>query len=247
VSGRRLAGLLVAAALLSVLTVASADDAPAPEADETPDAPQEDSKDLSVFVKELEEQPVFDITIHPWDARKGPDDAAVQVMVFSDFQCRPYCARGASIADGLVESYGDRVQIIFKNFPLHSDCNPTTSTTMHDRACSVALAAQCAREQELFWPFHDAIFASEELDEGSIERAARAAGLTIGPWRACLASDRPGEQVATQSQQGKDAGVSGTPTWYVNGRRMSGSFAGKVDAVVRYELAKVDSAAGSAP
>lgn len=204
-----------------------------------------EDKDLAAFVKELEAQPLHDIAVHPYDARKGPDSAAVRVIVFSDFQCRPYCARGAAIAEDLVATFGDRVQVVFKNYPLHRDCNPGTTTTMHDRACSVALAAQCAGEQGLFWPFHDAIFATEELDEGSIERSARAAGLTIGPWRACLASDRPGERIAAQADQGKAAGVTGTPSWYVNGRKMSGSFAGKVEAVVRYELARAEAATPS--
>jgi len=194
------------------------------------------AKELAVFVKELEAKPVYELVLHRFDARRGPDDAPVRVVVFSDFQCRPYCARGAVITDELVKTYGDRVQIVFKNYPLHRDCNPGTSTTMHDRACAVALAAQCAHEQDLFWPFHDEIFAADELDENSIGTAARRAGLVMGPWRACLASERPGEQVAAQTEEGKAADLTGTPTWYVNGRKMSGSFAGMVDAVVRYEL-----------
>ncbi|MCP4869379.1 MAG: thioredoxin domain-containing protein [Proteobacteria bacterium] len=217
--------LTVPLVLALVAVAAHADEPPTPE-----------DKELAAFVKELEELPTYDVEVHPYDARKGPDDAPVRVIVFSDFKCRPYCAGAAAIADGLIEEHGDLIQVVYKNYPLSSDCNPHISRPMHTQACPAALAAQCAGEQDLFWAFHDALYAQETLDTDSIGKAARRAGLKMGPWRVCQQSERPAEQVRAQADQGKAVELVGTPTWIINGRKMAGSFTYKVDRVVRYEV-----------
>jgi protein-disulfide isomerase len=196
----------------------------------------QDSKEMAGFVRDYEALPIVDVPRNTFDAVRGRDFAPVRVVVFSDFQCRPYCKRGADIAEKLRRSYGEYVQIVFKNYPLSSSCNPATSTNMHPYACGAALGAQCALEQGQFWPFHDGVFDTEQLDDGTFERVATEVGLDMTAWRSCLESGRPAEQVATHARQGEAVKVTGTPSWVVNGRKLSGSFASKLDAVVRWEL-----------
>jgi protein-disulfide isomerase len=157
----------------------------------------------------------------------GPRDAAVHVVEFSDFEC-PYCARAAGPITELKKKYGDRVRFSFRHFPL----------SFHPNARPAAEAAQCAEAQDKFWAFHDAVFArSSSLGDGGVRAAAEEAGLDLGKLDACLASGEAGKQVDADLALASEAGVSGTPSFFVDGRAFEGG-PGDLAAAIEAALQK---------
>lgn len=140
---------------------------------------------------------------------KGPEDAPVTIVEFADFQCPP-CGRIRPVLAGLEERYGDRLRLEFRHNPLHS---------IHPQAQKAAEAALCARDQGRFWEMHDALFEGQRnLSPDSMKAHADALGLDVGAFTKCLDSDKHREAVLADQKSGNQAGVSVTPTLYVNGR-----------------------------
>jgi protein-disulfide isomerase len=160
---------------------------------------------------------------------RGPDTARVTVVVWSDFQC-PFCARGAQTLRQLQEQYGKDVRLVFRNDPL----------PFHRDAPLAAAAALAAQEQGRFWEYHDALFAHQgALDRASLERYAQDLGLDLVRFRQALDSKKFEASLAGDTEAANRAGVSGTPTFFVNGHRVMG--AQPLDtfkALVDSELAK---------
>jgi protein-disulfide isomerase len=151
----------------------------------------------------------------------GPKDAAVHVVEFSDFEC-PYCARAAPPIEELKKKYGDRVRFSFRHFPL----------SFHPNARPAAEAAQCAEAQDKFWAFHDAVFArSSELGGGGVRAAATDAGLDLAKLDACLASGDAAKQVDADLALANEAGVSGTPSFFLDGRQFEGGPSDLAEAI----------------
>jgi protein-disulfide isomerase len=174
------------------------------------------------------EQPRFEV--EPVGPVRGPDDAPVTIVTFSDFNC-PFCQRVNPTLEALRARYPDQVRIVFRHFPLDR---------IHPRARPIAEAAVCAQEQGLFWEFHDAVFADgSPLADDAIRATAEASGLDLEAFDACLSAGRAQAVVARDLQAGEAAGVTGTPAFFVNGIRLSG--AQPLDAfvqVVEQELAR---------
>src|SRR5262249_55036236 len=100
---------------------------------------------------------------------QGSGDAKVTVIVFADFQC-PFCARSESTLAQLLQTYGDELRIVFKNYPL----------PFHDDALLAARAALAANEQGKFWPYHHVLFQHQSaLDRDSLERFAGDVGMNV--------------------------------------------------------------------
>jgi protein-disulfide isomerase len=154
--------------------------------------------------------PAQDVDVPEHSPSFGPAGAKVQVVEFSDFEC-PYCAKAAVIVNRVKAKYGDRVQFAYRHFPL----------SFHPNAKTAAEYAQCAHEQGKFWEMHDAIFENQReiAGEGIKERASQA-GLDMGELQTCLASGRASKAVDEDMQKGREVGVEGTPTFYVNGRTL---------------------------
>jgi protein-disulfide isomerase len=151
----------------------------------------------------------------------GPKDAAVHIVEFSDFEC-PYCARAAPPIEELKKKYGDRVRFSFRHFPL----------SFHPNARPAAEAAQCAEAQDKFWAFHDAVFArSSELGGGGVRTAAEEAGLDLAKLDACLASGEAAKQVDADMALASEAGVSGTPSFFLDGRQFEGGPSDLAEAI----------------
>jgi len=144
----------------------------------------------------------------------GPESAPVTIVEFSDFQC-PYCARAAPVVKQLRERYPDSVRIVYRHFPLDS---------VHPQARSAAEASLCAADQGRFWEYHDVLFENaRQLGEADLIRYAEELDLDTADFRTCLEEDRHAEQVERDLEAGRRAGVTGTPSFFVNGRMLGGA------------------------
>ncbi|MCA9712260.1 MAG: thioredoxin domain-containing protein, partial [Myxococcales bacterium] len=143
---------------------------------------------------------------------RGPDDAAVTVVMFSDFEC-PFCERGHQIMGELRRLYPGSVRIAYKAFPLDN----------HPHALLAAMAARTAQAQGKFWEFHDRLFSQEGLEFETILSHARAASMDLEGLRRDLQSLEYGPEVGRDLRLGKRLGVDSTPTFFINGRLLTGA------------------------
>jgi protein-disulfide isomerase len=144
---------------------------------------------------------------------KGPKDAPVTILEFSDFQC-PYCSRVEATLKQVQDLYGDRIRIAFRDFPL----------PMHAQAPKAAEAAECANEQGKFWEMHAALFAKQAaLQVPDLEQRAVDLGLNAEQFNQCLESGKYEADWKKDMDAGSRYGVTGTPAFFVNGRLISGA------------------------
>jgi len=144
---------------------------------------------------------------------RGPARAPVTVVVFSEFEC-PFCQRSEATLRALAEQYGTRVRFAFKNHPL----------PMHPSARPAARAAFAAGEQGKFWEYHDALFAHQDaLDPASLELRAKELGLDLERFRRVMADPRTDAALEADEAEATRLGVTGTPTFFVNGRKLIGA------------------------
>ncbi len=164
------------------------------------------------------------VTVPANAPQRGPRTAKVTVVVFSDFEC-PFCGRGGQVLKQLEATYGDRVRIVFRNMPL----------PMHASARPAAAAALAAHEQGKFWEFHDLLFAHQNaLGREALEGYARQLGLDLPRFRSALDSGRFNADLDADVAEASRLGVTGTPTFFINGRMVVGAqpfevFKGKVE------------------
>ena len=160
---------------------------------------------------------------------KGPDDAPVTIVEFSDFEC-PYCSRLNPTLDQVVQTYGQRVRIAFRQFPL----------AMHANAQKAAEASLCAHDQGKFWQMHDAMFSNQRsLAIEQLKAKAVELGLEGEKFDQCLDSGQHADRVAEDFKAGQAAGVTGTPALFINGRMVSGAVPfDQVAQVIDDELAR---------
>lgn len=144
---------------------------------------------------------------------KGPVDAPVHIVKFSNFPC-PYCGALAGVLDQISEEFGDDVRVEYRHLPLPSQVDGAGS----------AYAAQCADEQGRFWEMHDALFASApELDPQSIRGLVERLELDSDAFEECMQSERPRETVDTDIEAGRLLDIDGTPVFFLNGYRFEGA------------------------
>ncbi|MGC4113996.1 MAG: thioredoxin domain-containing protein [Myxococcales bacterium] len=144
---------------------------------------------------------------------KGPKNAPIQIYEFSDFQC-PFCTRVLPTVKQIEETYGNKVVVFWKNYPL----------PFHDKAPLAAEASLAAHEQGKFWQMHDKLFANQSaLDRASLEKYAQELQLDMTKFKAALDSGKFKDQVKKDMDQGSTAGVSGTPSFVVNGKLVVGA------------------------
>ncbi len=164
-------------------------------------------------VKVMLDPPRYTVPTAASDPVRGNPNAPITIVEFSDYQC-PFCARVNPTLDKVRETYGDRVRIVFKDYPLPN----------HALAPKAAEAAHCAGEQKKYWEMHDAMFANQRaLEVPALKQAARAIGLDGATFDQCLDSGRFAATVRAGSALGEKMGVNSTPTLYVNGRALIGA------------------------
>jgi protein-disulfide isomerase len=173
------------------------------------------------FVDRLKSKTAVRVTLEPPrqnvsaanGAAKGPVTAPVQIIEFSDFQC-PYCQRANPTIQQVLSTYGDRVHFVYRHFPLPG----------HPNARPAAEASQCAAEQGKFWPYHDKLFTSpSQLGDAALKKHAAELGLDTSQFNTCVDSRKFKAQVDADAEAGQEAGVNGTPAFFINGRMLSGA------------------------
>jgi len=146
----------------------------------------------------------------------GSEDAPVTLVEFADFQC-PFCKQFQDRAFGQIKSkYIDTgiAKFYFLHFPF-----------LGPESQSAAVAAECARQQDKFWQYHDLLYATQGLENSNafsdavLKKLATQVGLNAAKFAACRANEKTIEIVGRQFQAGKDAGVEGTPTVFINGKK----------------------------
>jgi len=172
-----------------------------------------------------------DIPISATDYARGPVDAPVTVVEFSDFQC-PFCKKARATLSELVKLYPDQVRLVFKNFPLDSSCNPYIRGQLHPLGCRAARMARCAGRQGRFWEVHDAIFELPELSPDALDGLAASLGLDESELASCMADEEPASRIRADIDEGRKLGVMGTPTLYVNGRETPNFSIGNLKFIV---------------
>lgn len=144
---------------------------------------------------------------------KGPANAPIEVIEFSDFQC-PFCQRANPTVEQVLSTYGDRIRFVYRHYPLPS----------HPNARPAAEASQCAAEQGKFWPYHDKLFANpSKLGDADLKQQAAELGMDAAKFNACVDSHKYAAQIAADMKDGEAAGVNGTPAFFINGRLISGA------------------------
>lgn len=157
------------------------------------------------------------------DYRKGGDQASVVLVEFADFQC-PSCARFAATLSSLHEEFGDRLLIVFKNFPLDKTCNQSLNNQIHENACAMAVGARCAGQFGKFWPFHDQLYTKQkEANEAEVKKMLVASGIPTGDVDSCFSSPSKYEKIKADVDLGLSLDVDGTPSVYINGRKYIGT------------------------
>jgi protein-disulfide isomerase len=143
----------------------------------------------------------------------GPDSAPVTIVEFSDFQC-PFCARLVPTIEQVKQKYGDKVRVVFRQFPLN----------FHQFAQKAAEASLCANEQGKFWQLHDAMFQNQQaLGIDQLKAKAAELGMNADQFNQCLEQSKYADQIKADVDAGTKAGVSGTPAMFINGRFLSGA------------------------
>jgi protein-disulfide isomerase len=178
--------------------------------------------------KRPDPEKVYDIEVGDAPIR-GSKSAKVTIVEWADFQC-PFCVRVNPTLEQIAKEYGDQVRFAFKHLPL----------SMHAKARAAHTASEAAHRQGKFWEMHDRIFAKpRDLSPETYLRYAKEMGLDIDQYNSDLASSSVRKLIDSDLDVARKLGVSGTPSFFVNGRFLSGaqpyaSFASVIDR----ELAK---------
>jgi protein-disulfide isomerase/uncharacterized membrane protein len=156
------------------------------------------------------------------DFRKGSDEAKAVIVEFADFQC-PACKSAFELLKQVQKNYGDRVQIVFKNYPLDKTCNSSVQQQIHAHACEAAVMARCAGMQGKFWEMSEKLFNGQAgMDSDKIKLWALSIGLTEEQINGCRSSKDILAKIADDVKQGNQLNVNATPTIFINGRQILG-------------------------
>ena len=168
--------------------------------------------------------------IRPFNVSRGPEDAPVTIVEFSDFQCT-FCSRFYQQTLGqLLQDYDGKIRFVYKHLPL---------TQIHPFAVAAGVAFQCANKEDSgkAWKLHDIMFDNfRDLNESTIKNMGKEAGLS-GKWESCFTNQETLAEVEQDSEDAMQAGARGTPAFLINGKFMSGAqplpnFKREIDAIL---------------
>ena len=147
------------------------------------------------------------------DPMMGVKDAPITIVQFAEYQC-PYCGKAGESIDRVMEEYAGKVQMVYRDFPL----------SFHPRAVPAAVAANCAGEQDKYWEMHKLLMSNQRaLEEGDLVAHAQTLELDMAKWNTCREDPAQAAEVQADMEAGAEAGVSGTPAFFINGIMLSGA------------------------
>jgi len=163
----------------------------------------------------LEEPAPIRVTVKADGAyAQGPKDAPVTLVEFTDFHC-PFCSRAVATVKEVMRQYPGKIRWVFRDFPIAS---------LHPQAPKAAEAARCAGEQGKFWEYHDLLFDSQnQTTTADFKRFAEQLKLDPASFGQCLDSGKHQAAVEADVQDGARFGITGTPTFFINGRILVGA------------------------
>lgn len=172
-------------------------------------------RDKSKVVTYLKQPAVYRVRLDVANApSKGPSSAPISIVKFEDFQC-PFCKQAQPNIMELLRRYDGKVKLVHKDLPLDS---------IHPQARQAAEAARCAGEQGKFWNYHDLLYAnSTKLSLEDLKGYAGDLELNVESFRACYNSGKFKSTVQRDFTEGSQLGITGTPTFFINGRELSGA------------------------
>lgn len=187
-------------------------------------------------------RPLSDLTDPVDTARdhiRGALDAPVTLVEYGDYEC-PYCGRAAPVISELLRRFDGKLRFVFRHLPL---------TDVHPHAALAAQAAEAAGAQGRFWEMHDLLFANQDaLDLPALLRYAERIGLDVAAFEEDLREGRHAARVAQDVNTAGEAGVAGTPTFFINEVRYRGAYdLDSMDTLVRRVLRLVDQRASADP
>lgn len=161
---------------------------------------------------------------------RGSEKAPVTIVKFEDFQC-PFCKQIQPTVNALLSRYDGKVRLVHKDLPLES---------LHPQARQAAEAARCAHEQGKFWEYHDKLYANApKASADDLKSYAKDVGLNADSFDRCFASGKYKEVVQRDLNEGAQLGLTGTPTFFINGREISGNQPSEAfEAIIDEELAR---------
>ncbi len=160
-----------------------------------------------------EDSTIWKVSLRGDEPEQGPADAPVTVVWFSDFQC-PFCSKVSKTLEELRANNAKTLRLVHVNLPL----------SFHAHAHEAAVAAMCAHSQGKFWPYVDLLYANPQaLEAFDLARYAVAAGADPLAWQICVEKALPESRIAQDGILAERVGARGTPTCYVNGRKVSGA------------------------
>ncbi len=162
----------------------------------------------------------------------GPVDAPITIVEFTDYQC-PYCQQAQQHVDRVMAAYKDKVRLVYQEFPLD----------FHGQAKPAGVAARCAGEQGKFWEMHTGLLRSPgSFDAADLQRRAVELGLEPMKFNTCITSGKYDPVIQKAIDNGRSVGVTGTPTFFLNGRVFSGAQPFEVfERMIEEELAMAGS------
>ncbi len=178
---------------------------------------------VMAWTEELKKEAKVEILLPEYEAPKvdvaavgpsrGPAAAPITIVEFSDFEC-PYCAGAEATVKDLLAAYPDKIRLVYRDFPLPN----------HKQAPKASEAAHCADDQGKYWEMHGKLFAANgKLAVTDLKGYARELGLDGARFDRCLDSGEKAKVVASHRKAGEEAGVNGTPAFFINGRLISGA------------------------
>ena len=142
----------------------------------------------------------------------GNKDAQVKIIEYSDFQC-PACGAAEPVARQIAEEFGDKISFEYRHFPL---------TSIHQYSFKAAEASECANDQGRFWEYHDILFRNQNsLKVSDLKRYADTLGLDTKSFNACLDSGAKKDIINLETREALAAGSTGTPTFFINGKKLA--------------------------
>jgi protein-disulfide isomerase len=183
---------------------------------------QERSRLVEAFTAQLREKALVRISLEPPREAMplsaaapalGPSGAPVTIIEFTDYQC-PYCHRAQSTIEKVMSQYSGKVRLVHRDFPLDG----------HAQAFPAARAAYCAGEQGRFWDYHHSLMTDRgDLSGGDLLARAGTLKLDSTAFSSCLGSHRHDTTIQESLEAGIKAGVTGTPSYFINGRMLTGA------------------------